>query len=76
MSQMIPYPVPAGFGGPVAPPARAMTWQASLVSVLLLVALLAALIALVLKGLKLEEAIAVLAAGGLMASELRRRLLE
>ncbi|MFE5753800.1 hypothetical protein ACFQ7I_08865 [Streptomyces massasporeus] len=46
-----------------------------MLSLLLLVVLLAALVALLVKGLRLEEALAVLGAGGLLAAELRRLLL-
>ncbi|MBD0676975.1 hypothetical protein [Streptomyces sp. CBMA156] len=76
MSQTIPDPAPTGPDGRVPSPALAATWQASLISVLLLVSLLTALIALLFRGMTLEEAIAALGAGGLLAAELRRRLLE
>ncbi|MFI1169289.1 hypothetical protein ACH4UM_38460 [Streptomyces sp. NPDC020801] len=72
MSQLLPEPVPAEQNGPCAhTPAKA----SPLVSLLLLVVLLAALIALLARGMKLEEALAVLGAGGVLAAELRQRLL-
>ncbi|MFE6288227.1 hypothetical protein [Streptomyces sp. NPDC057877] len=46
-----------------------------LASLLLLVILLAALFVLLARGMKLEEALAILGAGGLLAAELRQRLL-
>ncbi|GAA3753799.1 hypothetical protein [Streptomyces tremellae] len=46
-----------------------------LVSVLLLVILLSALVILLARGMTLEEALAVLGAGGLLTANLRQRLL-
>ncbi|MFJ9691508.1 hypothetical protein [Kitasatospora sp. NPDC101183] len=75
MPQTISAPALAGLGGSIPSPTRVTTWQESLVSVLLLVSLLAALIVLLLKGFRLQDAFSALATGGLLAAELRRRLL-
>ncbi|WP_328512997.1 hypothetical protein OHB25_58305 [Streptomyces mirabilis] len=76
MSRLLPEPASAHPGGaPVDPDATTTSWPTSVVSLLLLVVLLAALVALLAKGLRLEEALAVLGAGGLLAAELRRLLL-
>ncbi|MFB7753993.1 hypothetical protein ACFC18_31025 [Streptomyces sp. NPDC056121] len=72
----LPDPASAHPGGALGnPDAITASWPTSVVSLLLLVVLLAALVALLAKGLRLEEALAVLGSGGLLAAELRRLLL-
>ncbi|MFK0223941.1 hypothetical protein ACIQWN_37910 [Streptomyces vinaceus] len=51
------------------------TKSSPLTALFLLAILLTALVVLLARGMKLEEALAVLGAGGLLAAELRQRLL-
>ncbi|MFD5208583.1 hypothetical protein ACFVZE_23910 [Streptomyces anulatus] len=75
MTYLLPEPVPAEQNGPCAHTPASAAKSSPLVSLLLLVILLAALFVLLARGMKLEEALAVLGAGGLLAAELRQRLL-
>ncbi|MFL4953333.1 hypothetical protein ACJ6WE_40085 [Streptomyces sp. MMS24-I31] len=75
MSFLLPEPVPAEQNGPCTHIPASAAKASPLVSLLLLVILLAALIVLLARGMKLEEALAVLGAGGVLAAELRQRLL-
>ncbi|MGW0963649.1 hypothetical protein ACWD4K_32605 [Streptomyces gelaticus] len=72
---MLPEPVPAEQNGPCAHTPAGQAQASPLVSLLLLVILLAALVVLLARGMNLEEALAVLGASGLLAVELRQRLL-
>ncbi|MGO1025692.1 hypothetical protein ACTOXX_34520 [Streptomyces rubiginosohelvolus] len=75
MTYLLPEPVPAEQNGSCAHVPASAAKSSPLVSVLLLAILLAALVVLLARGMKLEEALAVLGAGGLLAAELRQRLL-
>ncbi|MFJ1601500.1 hypothetical protein [Streptomyces sp. NPDC088261] len=75
MSFFLPEPVSAAQNGPCADSPASTAKSSPLVSLLLLVILLAALFVLLARGMKLEEALAILGAGGLLAAELRQRLL-
>ncbi|MGW3957965.1 hypothetical protein ACWEKM_45540 [Streptomyces sp. NPDC004752] len=74
MSLLLPEPVPAEQNGPCVHTPASSAKASPLVSLLLLVILLAALIALLARGMKPEEALAVLGAGGVLAAEVRQRL--
>ncbi|MEU3032339.1 hypothetical protein ACPCBC_33325 [Streptomyces incarnatus] len=75
MSYLLPEPVPAEQNGPCAHTPASTAQSSPLVSLLLLVILLAALFVLLARGMKLQEALAVLGTGGVPAAELRQRLL-
>ncbi|MFD9289585.1 hypothetical protein ACFWBV_15100 [Streptomyces sp. NPDC060030] len=75
MSYLLPEPVPAEQNGPCAHIPASTAKSSPLASLLLLAILLAALVVLLARGMKLEEALAILGAGGLLAAELRQRLL-
>lgn len=75
MSLLLPEPVPAEQNGPCAHIPASAAQVSPLASLLLLVILLAALFVLLARGMNLEEALAILGAGGLLAAELRQRLL-
>ncbi|MGW7073063.1 hypothetical protein ACWGII_41150 [Streptomyces sp. NPDC054855] len=75
MSYLLPEPVPVTQNGPCAHTSASAAKASPLASLLLLVILLAALVVLLARGMKIEEALAVLGAGGLLAVELRQRLL-
>ncbi|MGI5518372.1 hypothetical protein [Streptomyces sp. CA-106131] len=75
MSLLLPEPVPAEQNGPCAHTPATAVQASPLASLLLLVIFLAALVVLLARGMKLEEALAVLGAGGLLAAERRHRLL-
>lgn len=75
MSFLLPEPVPAEQNGPCAHTPASASQSSPLASLLLLVILLGALVVLLARGMKLEEALAILGAGGLLAAELRQRLL-
>ncbi|WP_055606700.1 hypothetical protein [Streptomyces prasinus] len=75
MSFLFPEPVPAEQNRPCAHTPASAAQASPLASLLLLVILLGALVVLLARGVKLEEALAILGAGGLLAAELRQRLL-
>lgn len=75
MSLTLPEPVPAEQNEPCAHTSASTTKSSPLASLLLLAMLLAALFVLLARGMKLEEALAILGAAGLLAAELRQRLL-
>ncbi|WP_129851096.1 hypothetical protein [Streptomyces sp. SCA2-2] len=75
MSYLLPEPAPANQGGPCAHAPASAVKSSPLVSLLLLAILLGALLVLLARGMTFEEALAVLGAGGLLAAELRPRLL-
>lgn len=75
LSLLLPEPVPAEQNGPCAHTPASAAKSSPVASLLLLAILLAALVVLLARGMKLEEALAILGAGGLLAAELRQRLL-
>ncbi|MCQ4044752.1 hypothetical protein ACFOSC_33005 [Streptantibioticus rubrisoli] len=73
MSSLLPEPVPSAGCG-LSASVRAAITAVDLSGLLVLVVILTTLIVLLARGMSLDEALAVLGAGGALAGKLRKRL--